>query len=183
MNPGIPAALVARQLVTAAVTRLAETDPGSGVAASMAKSCACGTAVQVIGVVAMKPGGTSACAVCSTAVLLVSGPAIVLWCHGRKMRVTEPVRCSEVAAASGAGGLIAGQAYQDPATSATLRCTRSGGGWPESRAGALVPVMGGRTGLCRMTLGRGSAGGHRAGRTGHFRGLSSVSRRSAAGSA
>ena len=48
---------VARQLVTAAVTRLAEADPGSGVAASMAKSYACGTAVQVIGAAMQLHGG------------------------------------------------------------------------------------------------------------------------------
>ena len=48
---------VARQLVSAAVDRLAGSDPGAGVAASMAKSQACGSAVQVTGAAMQLHGG------------------------------------------------------------------------------------------------------------------------------
>ena len=90
----------------------------------------------------LEPGGTAECATCGASLLLVSGPPVTLWCHGRPMRATRPVRCSERATSWDAGGLAAGAEYLDPATSATLRCTRGGSGWPESRAGALVPVRG-----------------------------------------
>jgi alkylation response protein AidB-like acyl-CoA dehydrogenase len=48
---------VARQLVSAAVDQLAESDPGAGAAASMAKSYACGSAVQVTGAAVQLHGG------------------------------------------------------------------------------------------------------------------------------
>jgi hypothetical protein len=88
----------------------------------------------------LEPGGTAECRVCGTTVLLVSGPAVALWCHGTAMRAAGVVRCSDSAGPRDAGGLIAGAVYADPGTSAVLRCTRSGSGWPTSQAGALAPA-------------------------------------------
>jgi hypothetical protein len=88
----------------------------------------------------LEPGGTVDCAVCGAALLLVSGPPVTLWCHGRMMRPTRPVRCSERLVSWDSAGLTAGTEYLDPAVFTTLRCTRSGSGWPVSRAGALVPA-------------------------------------------
>jgi alkylation response protein AidB-like acyl-CoA dehydrogenase len=48
---------VGRQLVSAAVAQLAADDPGAGVAASMAKSFACASAVQVAGTAMQLHGG------------------------------------------------------------------------------------------------------------------------------
>ena len=87
----------------------------------------------------LEKGLTAECLICGVAVLLVSGPALGLWCHRVRMRGCRGVRCSEPAR-SAADGLIAGAIYKDRVTSATLRCTRAGSGWPESRAGSLVPV-------------------------------------------
>lgn len=88
----------------------------------------------------LAPGGTAECATCGTALLLVSGPPVMLRCHGRTMSAARPVRCSELGAPRDTGGLTAGEEYLDMATWSTLRCTRSGSGWPVSRAGALLSV-------------------------------------------
>jgi hypothetical protein len=87
-------------------------------------------------------GGTAECVTCGVALLLVSGPPVTLWCHGRTMSATRPVRCSERIASCDPAGPTAGTEYLDPATFGMLRCTRSGSGWPTSQAGALVPVSG-----------------------------------------
>jgi hypothetical protein len=88
----------------------------------------------------LKPGATAVCETCGTAVLLVTGPAVELWCHGRPMRAGPGVRCSEPVRPHPAGCLAAGEMYMDPATSATVRCTRAGAGRPKSAAGDLALV-------------------------------------------
>lgn len=87
-----------------------------------------------------EPGSTAECDSCGTAVLLVSGPAVDLWCHGMRMRTAEGVRCSEPVGPQHGGGLIAGAIYMERTTSSMLRCTRSRSGWPKSRTGALAPA-------------------------------------------
>jgi len=91
-----------------------------------------------------EPGSTAECDSCGTAVLLVSGPAVDLWCHGMRMRTAEGVRCSEPVGPQHGGGLIAGAIYMERTTSSMLRCTRSRSGWPKSRTGALAPASPGR---------------------------------------
>lgn len=86
------------------------------------------------------PGITFECGICCTAVLLMTASAAQLWCHGAQMSVTRSVRCSEPVLASVAGGLTGGAIYMDLASSSILRCTRSGGGWPNSRAGELTQI-------------------------------------------
>jgi hypothetical protein len=90
--------------------------------------------------VRIEVGQTAECVSCGTAVLLVNGPPVQLWCHGARMRPAASVACSEPIRGQFAGGLAAGDLYRDPVGSSTLRCTRAGGGWPTLRPGEATLI-------------------------------------------
>jgi hypothetical protein len=78
---------------------------------------------------------------CRAAVLVVTGIAAQMWCHGVPMRMTRPLPCSEPTQASTAGGMVVGAMYADPASSSTVRCIRSGSGWPRTSSGELTRLV------------------------------------------
>lgn len=87
------------------------------------------------------PGSNVECGECRAAVLVVTGGAAQMWCHGIPMRMTRPLPCSEPTQASIAGGMVVGAMYADPASSSIVRCIRSGSGWPRTSSGELTRLV------------------------------------------